>query len=263
MTDWSAFHHSEEQSQRRKLVKRGLQDNRSSSPGDIQDNHHLRRAPSAPLRYRLSTQGPAHAHRRSPTLDTTLAANNGSYTANARAGHLTRLSVTEKTSTDLLGARFDSAAVISGIDAVPYSTEDPIPAAPLLRPLQPQPLDTTQSRPPQPSHANTTGRRPLPELATSFQAITGRKMEEIRGPRQRYSDEVKDTRLKKKSGFSSFFNLSSPRRPAISAPENPVHVTHVGYDQETGEFTVSLHHVHAKLRAVRSSQCSTGACNSS
>ena len=46
--------------------------------------------------------------------------------------------------------------------------------------------------------------------------------------------------LKKKSGFSSFMNnlVGTPRKPTISAPENPVHVTHVGYDQETGEFTV-------------------------
>lgn len=62
-----------------------------------------------------------------------------------------------------------------------------------------------------------------------------------RGTRNRLSDEVKEKdnkMFKKKSGLSSFFNLSSPRRPPISAPENPVHVTHVGYDQETGEFTV-------------------------
>lgn len=64
----------------------------------------------------------------------------------------------------------------------------------------------------------------------------------MRSPRQRYSDEAKDSKvLKKKSGFSSFMNnlVGSPRRPNISAPENPVHVTHVGYDPESGEFTVS------------------------
>ena len=32
--------------------------------------------------------------------------------------------------------------------------------------------------------------------------------------------------------------VGTPRKPTISAPENPVHVTHVGYDQNTGEFTV-------------------------
>lgn len=61
--------------------------------------------------------------------------------------------------------------------------------------------------------------------------------------RQRYSDETKESKvLKKKSGFSSLMSslVGAPRKPTISAPENPVHVTHVGYDQETGEFTVSL-----------------------
>jgi len=61
-------------------------------------------------------------------------------------------------------------------------------------------------------------------------------------PRQRYSDEANGPikGLRKKSGFSSFVNnlVGSPRRPQISAPENPVHVTHVGYNIDTGEFTV-------------------------
>jgi p21-activated kinase 1 len=33
--------------------------------------------------------------------------------------------------------------------------------------------------------------------------------------------------------------FKSPGRPTISAPENPVHITHVGVDNRTGEFTVS------------------------
>lgn len=64
----------------------------------------------------------------------------------------------------------------------------------------------------------------------------------INSPRQRYSDEAANAAKgpKKKSGFSSFVNnlVGSPRRPQISAPENPVHVTHVGYNYDTGEFTV-------------------------
>lgn len=64
---------------------------------------------------------------------------------------------------------------------------------------------------------------------------------------KRYSDEAKDLKnaaLKKKGGFSGFMNslVGSPRRVNISAPENPVHVTHVGYDNETGQFTVSDSH---------------------
>lgn len=63
---------------------------------------------------------------------------------------------------------------------------------------------------------------------------------------KRFSDEAgKEPRiagvLRKKSGFSTFMNslVNSPKKPTISAPENPVHVTHVGYDSNTGQFTVS------------------------
>ncbi|AEO58805.1 hypothetical protein MYCTH_2306416 [Thermothelomyces thermophilus ATCC 42464] len=63
------------------------------------------------------------------------------------------------------------------------------------------------------------------------------------GPHKRYSDEGKESKLpsmlRKKSGFSGFMNslVGSPKKPQISAPENPVHVTHVGYDSTTGQFT--------------------------
>ena len=63
---------------------------------------------------------------------------------------------------------------------------------------------------------------------------------------KRYSDESKELKggmIRKKSGFSGFLNnigVGSPRGVKISAPENPVHVTHVGYDNETGQFTVSV-----------------------
>ncbi|KAF2719181.1 Pkinase-domain-containing protein [Polychaeton citri CBS 116435] len=65
-------------------------------------------------------------------------------------------------------------------------------------------------------------------------------MEDLTSPRQRLSDEARENKMmKKKSGFSGFLKdmVGSKGRPAISAPENPVHVTHVGYDQNTGEFT--------------------------
>ncbi|KAG0646031.1 Serine threonine-kinase MST20 [Hyphodiscus hymeniophilus] len=60
---------------------------------------------------------------------------------------------------------------------------------------------------------------------------------------KRYSDETKEPKqgmIRKKSGFSGFMSsigVSSPRGIKISAPENPVHVTHVGYDNQTGQFT--------------------------
>ena len=60
---------------------------------------------------------------------------------------------------------------------------------------------------------------------------------------KRYSDDASGKPpgpLRKKSGFSSFMNsmLGSPRTIKIGAPENPVHMIHVGYDNVTGQFTV-------------------------
>lgn len=63
---------------------------------------------------------------------------------------------------------------------------------------------------------------------------------------KRYSDDANGSKnpasRKKKSGISSFIGsvLGSPRSNSvkISAPENPVHVTHVGFDNQTGQFTV-------------------------
>jgi p21-activated kinase 1 len=70
-----------------------------------------------------------------------------------------------------------------------------------------------------------------------------------KSPAQRYSDDSeaatksknrKSDGGKKKGAFSSFVNsmLGSPRRPTISTPSNPMHVTHVSIDNQTGEFTV-------------------------
>ncbi|KAF2755720.1 Pkinase-domain-containing protein [Pseudovirgaria hyperparasitica] len=64
-------------------------------------------------------------------------------------------------------------------------------------------------------------------------------------PRQRYSDESETQKKrrsdggKKKGGFSSFVSnlVGSPRRPTISTPTNPMHVTHVSIDNETGLYT--------------------------
>jgi len=74
-------------------------------------------------------------------------------------------------------------------------------------------------------------------------------------PRQRYSDEANGPvkGMRKKTGFSTFVNnlVGSPRRPQISAPENPVHVTHVGYNGDTGEFTVSAPSTISLIHALK------------
>lgn len=64
----------------------------------------------------------------------------------------------------------------------------------------------------------------------------------LAGPKRYSDDSGKDTKpgvLRKKSGFSGLVStlVGSQKKPVISAPENPVHVTHVGYDSNTGQFT--------------------------
>lgn len=105
--------------------------------------------------------------------------------------------------------------------------------------------------PPTPSHSHTTSIATMtsPSLRQSASFSIGDQSTDPTSPHsesgmttpKRYSDEAKSAApWKKKSGFSSFMNsvLGTPRNVKISAPENPVHVTHVGFDNETGQFTV-------------------------
>ncbi|KAK4638447.1 Serine/threonine-protein kinase ste20 [Fulvia fulva] len=197
-----------------------------------------------------------------------------SYTYHHQHAHTpqpARWSITHQTSSDLLGQRFDSADILNNLNAVSYSadyTTDYTTAAgaasttrqaPAYDPFAPT---VTQPRPEPPqlhvapptetqSYGNSAAiANPAVRLSQSL-AATGRRMDDLasprgdmsgmRSPRQRYSDESgKEGKvLKKKSGFSNIISslVGTPRKPTISAPENPVHVTHVGYDQETGEFT--------------------------
>lgn len=110
-----------------------------------------------------------------------------------------------------------------------------------------------QRRPPAPQHSQTADqpsrfRSPRLRQSASFNTLA-RKMDTppsgTKSPRNRYSDDgdtAKKRRSdggKKKGTFSTFMSsmLGSPRRPTISTPTNPMHVTHVSIDNETGEFT--------------------------
>jgi p21-activated kinase 1 len=145
----------------------------------------------------------------------------------------------EKTTEESFGAPFDGAGIINQIDSTKASG-----------------YQNSLRRPPPPPLSHTSPAVPMmgPQLrqSQSFSASDARGSEKT-PPRvgdnmlsniKRYSDEGKEgknTGLRKKSGFSGFMRdlVGSPKRVNISAPENPVHVTHVGYDNETGQFTVS------------------------
>jgi len=114
------------------------------------------------------------------------------------------------------------------------------------------------SRPAHLVHSHTFDSSAAPRLrqSQSFASI-GRKMERVspprsdassgtKSPRQRYSDDASGTsgEKKKKNVFSTLINgmgIGGTRRPTISTPTNPMHVTHVGIDNETGEYTVRCH----------------------
>ncbi|KAI1342996.1 hypothetical protein F5Y15DRAFT_406022 [Xylariaceae sp. FL0016] len=169
------------------------------------------------------------------------------YSTSARNQHNQRLSgshsplrpLSSKTSEEFVGAPFDGNTILNHFDKTT--------AAPLYQ--------TSRNRPPPPPLSKTSpGPRVMsPSLrhTASFSHADNIMSEKSHGTRindapvgapKRYSDETKEPKpgvLRKKSGFSGLMStlVGSPKKPVISAPENPVHVTHVGYDSSTGQFT--------------------------
>ncbi|KAL8766070.1 MAG: hypothetical protein Q9209_007036 [Squamulea sp. 1 TL-2023] len=142
-----------------------------------------------------------------------------------------RRSLSGRTSDELIGASSDASSTLDSTKASGYQNS--------LRRPGPPPL----------SHTSPDPRVISPQLrqSASFSTVD-RSNTDITPPRsditltasKRYSDEGKTSApWRKKSGFSSFVNsvLGSPRQVKISAPGNPVHVTHVGVDHETGQYT--------------------------
>jgi p21-activated kinase 1 len=218
----------------------------------------LQRAPSAPTYPRYSNSGqarttnPATYASSSSSLDYQVSAGPSpaipSSESNAppvqsapkRFSNPTR-ALNEKTSEEFIGAPFDGSGILSHIDSTKASGYQNS-----LRRPPPPPLSQTS---PDPRIMN-------PPLQQSQSLSLSDKSNEKTPPRvgenqlispKRYSDETKEPKSaafpRKKSGFSGFMSglVGSPRRVNISPPENPVHVTHVGYDNETGQFTVSFH----------------------
>jgi p21-activated kinase 1 len=218
----------------------------------------LQRAPSAP--YPRSNNNSGHVHTGTSPNPAAYASSNSSLDRQVSSGPSPILagsefnappgqsggkrfsnptrSLNEKTSEEFIGAPFDGSGILNHIDSTKASG-----------------FQNSLRRPPPPplSHTSPDPRMMSPPLRQSQSFSAADRMSEKTPPRvgenqlispKRYSDEAKDSKnaaLKKKSGFSGFMNslVGSPRRVNISAPENPVHVTHVGYDNETGQFTVS------------------------
>lgn len=158
--------------------------------------------------------------------------------------------LSEKTSQEFIGAPFDGTTILNHIDSTKasgYQNSLRRPAPPTL------------------SHTMSNPRMMSPPLRQSASFSAGDRMTEKTPPRvsenqlispKRYSDESKEPKagmIRKKSGFSGFMNsigVGTPRNVKISAPENPVHVTHVGYDNTTGQFTVSISIKHIRFLLI-------------
>lgn len=148
--------------------------------------------------------------------------------------------LSSQTPEEFIGAPFDGNFILNHFEATKSPTY--------------QYSAHTRPAPPPPSNTSPDLRLMSPSLrqSASFSALDANMSEKSHGARvnesqvvapKRYSDEGKENKgpgvLRKKSGFSGLMStlVGSPKKPIISAPENPVHVTHVGYDSSTGQFT--------------------------
>ncbi|KAF2825383.1 Pkinase-domain-containing protein [Ophiobolus disseminans] len=188
------------------------------------------RPPAAPASSSTTTPGASPLLHRSPSL---LAPVNEQHSAHSQPHYPASASSFAHLPPASVGAPFNAAVVEEALHAA--------------RPAAAQ-------RPALPTHSYTTDqpsklRSPRLRQSLSFTTLA-RKMDTppsgTKSPRSnRYSDEGETAKkrnsggAKKKGTFSSFMSnlVSSPRRPTISTPTNPMHVTHVSIDNETGEFT--------------------------
>ncbi|BDD62902.1 signal transducing kinase of the PAK [Monascus purpureus] len=153
------------------------------------------------------------------------------------ARHPGHYSLKDRGSDELNGNSFDARAMLHALE------ENPSESEPKLDQRPPPPLRTNYTSP---DLRQTQTLRQSASYTTLLQPrMDVQRAETERGfQTKRHSDEGNGTKVfgsgrSKKNSFSNFVTnmLGSPRNVKISAPENPVHVTHVGYDNKTGQFT--------------------------
>jgi p21-activated kinase 1 len=149
------------------------------------------------------------------------------------------------TTDNLIGTPFDARGLLSSLDpslngSSGYASSQ---TAASRRPELP-PLNHTHTSPELRSH-QVRQSQSFNHGAHGVMETTPPRSDNDTVSPKRYSDDASGKQTgphRKKGGFSSFMNsmLGSPRTIKISAPENPVHMIHVGYDNVTGQFTVRL-----------------------
>jgi p21-activated kinase 1 len=200
----------------------------------------LKRNPSAPVYPQLSPASNPD-HQRTYSINTSSNSSLEQPTPSAGSsefgshGQINTYNIPYRTS--LRGSDELNSSSSDGLGAFKPNTSLNSPRRPPLPPApytSPDPRMLTPSLRQSASFSN--GERTFVDL-TPPRSDTG-----LTGNSKRYSDEANGgkVRWRKKSGIAGFVNsmLGSPRNVKIGAPENPVHMIHVGYDNETGQFTV-------------------------
>ncbi|EAW11304.1 mitogen-activated protein kinase kinase kinase kinase STE20 [Aspergillus clavatus NRRL 1] len=217
-----------------------------------QSNTSLKRHPSAPVYPRSSASGSReHSRTRSNAYGSSsssleqhsggpspvLAGGESNYfptsysSAKSRPGRFSF--TTDPSSDELTNSPFDSRGMLSALEENTAESDKVVPAKP----------PTLRSYHTSPDSRGLRQSASFTALQNRMDAFTQRSDHDQSTTTKRYSDEANGPKVSatrsKKSSFSSFVNsmLGSPRGIKISAPENPVHVTHVGYDNQTGQFT--------------------------
>lgn len=159
------------------------------------------------------------------------------YSSQSRPPHSDRVSLVDRSSDELIGAPFDARGMLNALDSSqPSGSQNPPNRPPAVHSPHTSPDPRTGPSPALRQSASFNNGNPRMEKAP-IQSNDGSTTP------KRYSDEPNGGKMgpfRKRTGFSSFMNsmLGSQRNVKISSPENPVHVTHVGYDNQTGQFTV-------------------------
>ena len=140
---------------------------------------------------------------------------------------------------DLIGAPFDATGLLSSFQATSMNNNQNAGG----QSPTPHPLTHIHTSPDLRSHPPRNSQTFGPG-AVAMMEVTPPKSENGTLSPKRFSGDGYSKPpgpFRKKSGFSNFVNnmLGSPRTIKISAPENPMHMIHVGYDNQTGQFTVS------------------------
>jgi p21-activated kinase 1 len=238
-----------------KLHKNPPQLNSSQTLRSQQSNSSLKRHPSAPVYPRNHAGSREHLRTRSNAYGSSsssldqksggpspvLSSHEFAHPAyhSSRPSQPGRLSFTNRSSDELIGAPFDARGMLNVLEetASPPDRGTFTSSATAVR--RPPTLQSHYTSPdprgPQTLRQSASVSALQPRMDTALPQI-----QDATPTAKRNSDDGNGSRSRRKNTFSSFMNsmLGSPRNIKISAPENPVHVTHVGYDNQTGQFTV-------------------------